>query len=317
MRVDPGLNSQKPMLQNHRRTRRRARAACFARSSSLGARAGFPIHVAPRYACCAPLNLHLRSSTSASKRSRTSTADENQAFRPGSHRPSKLSPELLRLTAPRHSFCGVAFSRTRPSLLSSSTDAGYHPSTSNGARLPCHATAGHGDNSRGPLLLAGHSHAVAFEPPGRPSQAPRDHPGCHTASRLRRTRRSSGHVAIRLNTGGLALHVPSSRSATVTERPCLSLSGGRTQKLLPYPSTSALRVSAPSPDKLTGKPYGFGPLMVELFTARLLTESPKLVELRLHLSPGYKLPTPARVERWCSHHRTPRGGFTPPSSTPT
>ena len=98
--------------------------------------------------------------------------------------------------------------------------------------------------------------------------------------------------------------------------------GGQNTEATPYPSTTAFRrpwghygpqtaFSAASPKTLTGKPFLIGPFMVELFTAVGFARSPNLVKVRLRLSPAWRLPTPAHVERTCPSQAGPNpvGGF--------
>lgn len=59
--------------------------------------------------------------------------------------------------------------------------------------------------------------------------------------------------------------MPDSRPATVSIR--LNDFRGQNQEAPPYPPTLVVHSSVPSLHVLTGKPYVFGPLIVELFTA--------------------------------------------------
>lgn len=78
----------------------------------------------------------------------------------------------------------------------------------------------------------------------------------------------------------------------------------------PYPPTTIIRSSAPSPATLTDKPFRIGPFMVELFTVARLTRDRRMSHIRFGLSPGSRLPTPAKLNEVCLHRpRTPWTGL--------
>lgn len=125
------------------------------------------------------------------------------------------------------------------------------------------------------LLLAAHSRTAAFQSPGRPTPGTGHHSGRRSASRFRCNRRSCSHVAIRSYPEGLwavCARLPSGHSL---RNALASRFLGAEPRSSPLPVGSVVHGSAPSLHNLTGKPYVFGPLIVELFTVRLFTGTPE------------------------------------------
>jgi hypothetical protein len=145
--------------------------------------------------------------------------------------------------------------RVHPSPLSSSP---LRPAPPVSARHP-HPTALQGAGLLPELLLAALSQTAGFEVLGRPGRAPGTTPVPTLLPRLGVTFHDS--VTSLRGSYPRALHrtrwAPTQLQSPRTVVPS-SLSGGRTQKLLPYPSVQVLRCSASSLNRVTSK--GFLPL---------------------------------------------------------
>ena len=153
------------------------------------------------------------------------------------------------------------------------------------------------------VLLAARSHSAAFEAPGRRARHRGITPGYSRASPLSVCRRNGSQVS----NGGpsppwssrgtsLALAwVQSPRLGTAV------FSGGRTDKLLPYPSALLFEVRHPLFHSSPAR--ALAPFMVELFTprvfalphGRLLTEYPSGAYRPARRFAASRLPTPAKV----------------------
>lgn len=84
------------------------------------------------------------------------------------------------------------------------------------------------------------------------------------------------HVAIRCYPEGPKSYVPDSRLAIVSAARLVARRfQGAEPRSSPLPTDLIVHGSAPSLHVLTGKPYVFRPLIVELFTVRFIAGSPK------------------------------------------
>jgi hypothetical protein len=143
-----------------------------------------------------------------------------------------------------------------------------------------------------------------------PPMAPDITPEAARLPRLVRTPRPVGRVASGRYPTGPSSYVHGFRRGIVaTEVPFGPFSGEKLQAP-GYPSMTVVRSSAPPPSGLTGKPYAFGPLTVELFAVGFLSPDRRVVSAtRLRPSRARKLPAPAEVVRRNCFPLTPSTGF--------
>ena len=146
------------------------------------------------------------------------------------------------------------------------------------------------------LLLAALSQCAGFQILGRPWPSAGNHPGAHTPSPIRGDLPRTRHVARGCYPSGLAPHVPSSRSVAVAEvsRAVFAFRGQNTEAP-PLPvSAGSLHFGIVSCPRYQ---QGLAPLSWLSSSPWAVFTQRRTRSVRFRLSPDWKLPTPAQVER--------------------
>jgi hypothetical protein len=125
----------------------------------------------------------------------------------------------------------------------------------------------------GRLLLAALSRTAAFQAPGRPRQAPGDHPGRRSPSQVSRGLRPAGHVARGRYPSGPSPYVPGPRPGIVSARSPSRFRGAEVRSASPTPRRRLFAVRHRLRPDSPASPCG--PFMVELFAAPGLAGGPR------------------------------------------